>query len=319
MLDDRRGSVGQARGIAMALEGKINIIEKQLVYTPKSWIPNWIKGRSLIGVDLEKSASLAAPYPDIILSTSRRTVSTARYLRKKSGNKSKIVQLMYPSGGVGIKDMELVIVPSHERTRKQLFPQALVVTGAPNQIFPERLDKIRQQWNPIFENLPKPWTAVIIGGAIKGEPWPLDDVRELADRLKHLHETLGGSLLITTSRRTGKEAEDILKDKLNGIPMYTYMWGEVKDNPIMGFYACSDKIVVTADSVSMCSEACGTGKPVLLFTGKNWLPVKHRRFAASLIEQKYAQDLTAENALNFVPEKTLNPAVIIAEHILKID
>lgn len=319
MLDDRRGSVGQAKGIAIALAGKINIVEKQLVYTPESWIPNWIKGRSLIGIDLKKSDSLAAPYPDIILSTSRRTVSTARYLRKKSGNKSKIVQLMYPSGGVGIKDMELVIVPSHERTSKQSFSQALIVTGAPNQIFADKLDNIKQQWNPVFENLPKPWTAVIIGGAIKGKPWPLDNVRELADRLKYLHETTGGSLLITTSRRTGKEAEDILTDKLKGIPMYTYMWGEVKDNPIMGFYACSDKIVVTADSVSMCSEACGTGKPVLLFTGKNWLPEKHRRFAASLIEQKYAQDLTADDALDFVPEKTLNPAIIIAEHILKIN
>lgn len=319
MLDDRRGSVGQAKGIAAVLEGKINIIEKPLVYTPKSWIPNWIKGRSLIGIDLEKSASLDAPYPDIILSTSRRTVSIARYLRKKSGNKSKIVQLMYPSGGVGIKDMELVIVPSHERTKKQNFPQALVVTGAPHQIFADKLEQIRQQWNPVFENLPKPWTAVIIGGAIQGKPWPLDNVEQLADCLYQLHKTLGGSLLITTSRRTGKEAEDILMNKLKDVPMYTYMWGEVKDNPIMGFYACADKIVVTADSISMSSEACGTGKPVLLFTGKNWLPEKHLRFAKSIIEQKYAQDLTANDALNFVPEKTLNPAAVIAEHILKID
>lgn len=318
-MDDRRGSVGQAKGIAMALEGKIDIVEKQLIYTPKSWIPNWIKGRSLIGVDLKKSDNLDAPYPDIILSTSRRTVATARYLRKKSGNKSKIVQLMYPSGGVGIKDMELVIVPSHDRPTKHIFPQALVVTGAPNRIFTDKLHEIYSQWESEFSNLPKPWTAIIIGGAIKGEPWPLDNVEELADRLKHIHEKIGGSFFITTSWRTGKEAENILMQKLQNIPMYTYIWGETKENPIMGFYACADRIVVTADSVSMCSEACGTGKPVLLFTGHNWLPEKHRRFASSLIEQEYAQDLTADNALSFIPKETLNPATVIAEHILKIN
>lgn len=319
MLDNRRGSVGQAKGIALALQDKINIVEKQLVYTKQSWIPNWIKGRSLIGVDVENSDSLDGPYPDIILSTSRRTVATARFLRKKSGNKSKIVQLMYPSGGVGIKDMELVVVPSHERETKQSFPQALVVTGAPNQIFPDELDKMKQQWEPVFKDLPKPWTAVIIGGAIKGKPWPLDNVEELADCLKHLHNSLGGSLFITTSRRTGKEAEDILMQKLKGIPMYTYLWGEKKDNPIMGFYACSDKIVVTADSVSMCSEACATAKPVLLFKGKNWLPQKHQRFATSLIEQGYAQDITEKEALSFTPKAILNPANVIAENILKIN
>ena len=61
MLDDRRGSVGQAKGIAMALAGKINIVEKQLVYTPESWIPNWIKGRSFMGMDWKKSDSGGGP------------------------------------------------------------------------------------------------------------------------------------------------------------------------------------------------------------------------------------------------------------------
>ena len=37
-----------------------------------------------------------------------------------------------------------------------------------------------------------------------------------------------------------------------------------KDNPIMGFYACADRIIVTGDSVSMACEACGSGKPVLV-------------------------------------------------------
>lgn len=318
LLDDRKGSVGQARGIAEALEDRINIIEKELIYTKQSWIPNWIKGRSLIGIDEQRSSSLQPPYPDIILSTSRRTVSTARYLRKKSKNQIKIIQLMYPSGGVGIKDMEMIIVPSHDNPKKQLNPKSLVITGAPTRIFPNVVKENKLKWDVVFKDLPKPWISVIVGGAIKGKPWPLETVKDFADSLKQLHNTLGGSLLITTSRRTGKDAEKIILSNLEGVPMYTYLWGEQKKNPIMGFYACADIIVATADSVSMCTEACGTGNPVLLFRDSVWLPKKHQRFASSLIEQGYAQDIKSPEAFKFRPKKTLNSSNLIADKILEI-
>lgn len=318
LLDDRRGSVGQAKGIAELLKDKLNIEEKQLVYTTFAGWPNWIKGRSLFGVNVKESDSLEAPYPDMVLSTSRRTVSTARYIRKKSGNKTKIIQLMFPSGGVGIDDMEVVIVPAHDSVKKQKHPKSFVITGAPTRIFPEKIEEWKKQWTPIFQDLPKPWTSVIIGGAIKGKPWPLDNAKDLAETLKNIHNKIGGSLLITSSRRTGKEAEDIIMDKLKDIPMYTYMWGEKKENPIMGFYACADLIVATADSVSMCTESCGTGAPVLLFKGHDWLPKKHQNFAQSLINKEFAQDITSPDALEFRPKATLNPTYQIAEMILKI-
>ena len=76
-----------------------------------------------MGVDVKKSDSFSAPYPDIILSTSRRTLSVARYIRKKSQNTSKIVQLMYPSEGVGLKDVEFFVVPAHDSESKQNHPK----------------------------------------------------------------------------------------------------------------------------------------------------------------------------------------------------
>jgi mitochondrial fission protein ELM1 len=106
-------------------------------------------------------------------------------------------------------------------------------------------------------------------------------------------------------------------DGIKDIPKYTYIWGEKKDNPIMGFYACADIIIATADSVSMCCEACGTNHPVLLYKGLNWLPKKHMRFAQSLIKEGYAQDICSPDALNFKPKKTLNPSVQIAQKILE--
>lgn len=317
LADDRRGSVGQAKGIAMALGDRTEIVEKNVVYTKWGSLPNFIRGRTLIGVDVKKSDPLTEPWPDLVLSISRRTVPVARYIRKESGNKAKIIQLMFPSGG-GIDDMEMLVIPAHDKLKNRQNPKSLVITGAPTRIFAEYLEQDRKKWMPVFENLPKPLIAVIIGGAIKNKPWPLDNAEELADALHKIHEKLGGSFLITSSRRTGQQAEKIIMEKIKDIPAYTYMWGEKKENPIMGFYTCADLIVATADSVSMCSEACGTGAPVLLFTGHNWLTKKHQRFAQSLIDKGYAEDINAPGALEFKPKATLNDAKLIAEKILEI-
>ena len=317
LADDRRGSVGQAKGIAMALQNELNIVEKNIVYNFLGSLPNVLRGRTLIGVDTKKSDPLTAPWPDLILSISRRTVPVARYIRKQSKNKAKIIQLMFPSGG-GIDDMEMLIVPAHDKLQNRQNPKSLVITGAPTRIFTEFLEQDRKKWMPIFENLPKPLIAVIIGGAIKNKPWPLDNAEELGDELQQIHQKLGGSFLITSSRRTGEKAEKIIMEKIKGIPSYTYMWGEKKENPIMGFYTCADLIIATADSVSMCSEACGTGAPVLLFTGHNWLTKKHQRFAKSLVDQGYATTIDSPDALSFTPKATLNDAKLIAAKILEI-
>ena len=315
LLDDRKGSVGQAKGIIEALGDNIEVTEKQVVYNKFASLPNWVRGRSKIGLDVKKSDDLSKDFPDMILSTSRRTLPVARYIRKLSKNTSKIVQLMYPSEGVGIKDVEFFVVPAHDSDSKQKHQKAFVITGAPTRIFKEKIPQIAKEWSPIFESLPRPWISVIVGGAIKGKPWPEEEAKNLLCNIKNIHQKIGGSILITTSRRTGEVPQNIIMEGLKDIPKYTYIWGEKKDNPIMGFYACADIIIATADSVSMCCEACGTGYPVLLYKGINWLPKKHMRFAQSLIKEGYAQDVCSPDALNFKPKRTLNPAIDIAKRI----
>ena len=73
-------------------------------------------------------------------------------------------------------------------------------------------------------------------------------------------------------------------------------------------------IIVTGDSVSMCCEACGTGKPVFVFTGRHWLTRKHIRFIATLYKNGYAAALKAYN-LGFHPKGKLNAAVDAAAMI----
>ncbi|RDY02983.1 Mitochondrial fission protein ELM1, partial [Mucuna pruriens] len=60
------------------------------------------------------------------------------------------------------------------------------------------------------------------------------------------------------SERTPQKVSNILVKELGNNPK-VYIWDGQEPNPHMGHLACTDAFVVTADSVSMISEACSTG------------------------------------------------------------
>ncbi|CAN0411073.1 unnamed protein product [Discosporangium mesarthrocarpum] len=84
--------------------------------------------------------------------------------------------------------------------------------------------------------------------------------QRLAANLKTLCDDHGAGLAVTASRRTGAENEKHLRAALAGAS--SWFWDGTGDNPYFGLLGLADAIVVTADSVSMVSEACATGKPV---------------------------------------------------------
>ena len=313
LTDDRMGSNNQVRGIAEQLNHeKYESEEKPLKYTKLAALPNVLRGRSLIGLANESKEGISKNFPDIILSGSRRAAPIARWIKKKSGGKAKIIQLLYP-GFFGRQDFEIIAVPEHDKDKIK-GPNVMYTTGSPHRITKEKLSEAKEQWQSHFANLKTPYAAVIIGGSIKGKAFSLENAFALGQAVKSFAEKVGGSLLITDSKRTGKEAETIIMNALKHLPQNTYLWGDKSENPYMGYLACADRIIVTGDSVSMCCEACGTGKPVYIFCGEGWLTPKHIRFVKSLTDGGYATYLEDEN-IDFKPKATLNPAKDIAEKI----
>lgn len=315
LMDNRRGSVGQALGVINALPKHFEVIEKKLTYNKLSGLPNWLRGRTLIGIDSNSKKEILAPWPDYVLSISRRTAPIARYI-KKQNPATKLIQLMHP-GNTGLKDFDLVVVPEHDKN-KGYAANIHYIVGCPHRITPEFLANAQKVWENKFVHLPHPRTALIIGGAIKGKPFSTENALALGQAVKDLKAKIGGSLLITTSRRTGCEPEKIIIEQLKDIPQFTYLWGDTSENPYSGFLACSDNIVVTGDSVSMCCEATGSGKPIYLFTGKDWLTPKHLRFVQSLYDSGYAANLESPEAITFKPLKSLNAASEVAALIDKL-
>ena len=67
-------------------------------------------------------------------------------------------------------------------------------------------------------------------------------------------------MVLTPSRRTGEAGIALLRERLGGLP--AAIWDMTGDNPYYAYLAVADAFLVTANSVSMISEAAATGKPV---------------------------------------------------------
>ena len=273
LIDNRAGSNNQARGVADALGW--NTTEKKISYNQWANLPNLFLGASLRGIDEHSKAILKPPFPDLVIAASRRAAPVARWIKKQSANQTKIIQIMHP-GNVGLKDFDKVFVSAHDAHKKR-STNMYYVTGCAHRITNKTLAEGAEKWQNAFDNLPRPLTTVIVGGSYKGHEFSNENALAFGKQVRWYKETIGGSILITDSRRTGVIAQNIIMRELEGIPTYEYLWGKDEgQNPYIGFLACADDIIVTGDSVSMCCEACGIGKKVQIFCGKDWLDKKHR-------------------------------------------
>lgn len=314
LLDNRIGSRHQAQGVAHCLDNaKFEITFKEIEYTKWATLPNLLRGKSLIGITPESAKDLHLPFPDFVLSASRRCAPIARWIKKQNPS-TKLIQLLH-IGHTGNKDFTAIFTPEHDN-HKFKAPNIHYTIGSPHFITPEKLNSAKTKWQDKFAHLPHPITALIIGGSIKKHPFAIENAIALATKVKQLKTNDGGSLLITTSRRTGLEAENAIMEQLKTIPNYAYLWGNKDENPYLGFLACADNLIVTGDSVSMCCEATATNKPLAIFTGNKWLTAKHLRFVQSLYDRNYATDLAKTAKLNKHNNTALlNIAQEIADYI----
>jgi mitochondrial fission protein ELM1 len=195
---------------------------------------------------------LEGPWPDIVIAGGRKAIAAARYIKKSSNGKTFTALIQDPR--IATDQFDLVAVPAHDPSRGS---NVIVTTASPNRVTPERLKKAKEQFASL-ETLRRPRIAVLVGGSSKAYRMTSGIMKKLAGQLKEID----GGLMITTSRRTGAQNEKILRDALKDSNVY--IWDGKGENPYFGFLAWADYILVTADSASMLSESCTTGKPVYM-------------------------------------------------------
>ena len=203
------------------------------------------------------SDPIAAPWPDLLVSTGGRVVALCTAIRRLSGGRTCAIHIQNPR--VGPAAFDLVIAPRHDRLSG---PNVLETHGSLHAVTAAALQDARIRFAPLAADLPTPLVTVLLGGNSRRHNF----TSEAADRLGHGLVKLtadGAGLLITASRRTPPEALDRIRRHLTGTAHF--LWDGQGENPYLGLLGLADALVVTNDSVNMLSEAAATGKAVHVF------------------------------------------------------
>jgi mitochondrial fission protein ELM1 len=255
----RAGEQSQVRALVDTLGWPCET--KRLVYRKHVVLQHVLGLASLRGITTESRAMLEPPWPDLVISSGVRNEPVCRWIRARSGGRTRYVHVGRPWGPLGGFDLVITTPQYRVPDRTNVLNNTLTL----HSVTPQRLDAARQQWAAAFAHLPRPRIAVIAGG--DSGPFTLGPLAasRLARQASSIARQGGGSLLVSTSSRTSDQAIDALQAGID-VPNFFYRWQPSDPaNPYLGILAVADRLVVTGDSIAMLSEACATGRLVQMF------------------------------------------------------
>ena len=252
--DARAGNARQAEAMAGALDpdyGSLALVPK----IPWRWAAPRCWPGAERGYGEHFTALLHAP-PTIAVGCGRQAALATRLLRLRG---TKTVQILDPRLDPGHWD--LVVVPEHDALRG---PNVVPMLGSVHPVDDAWLAGARTAF-AAFSELPRPINAVLLGGLSRHVRFDRMSFEVLASKLEAVLAREGGSVLLTTSRRTPRELRDALKHRYDDTPGVVWRGARDGENPYAGMLAWADRIVCSPDSVNMISEASATRVPVFVF------------------------------------------------------
>ena len=251
--DGRAGIENQALGLAEAVQRltPAEITVKHIRWRPLfDRLPSALKTPAMLA-----SEPLKGPWPDLWIATGRATLPLSIRVRAWSGGKTFVVQTQDPRWANARYDM--IVAPAHDGLSGD---NVFEITGSPHRITPDRIAKAAPAFAKQIAPLAHPRVAVLIGGKSKAFDLTEAHAADLADRIAEAVRAVGGSLMLTFSRRTPQAAKAVMTERLSDLP--GWIWEGAGENPMFGFLHFADHILVTEDSANMAAEAASTGKPV---------------------------------------------------------
>jgi len=205
-------------------------------------------GASLLSLDRAGRRTIAPPWPDLIIGIGWRSVAAARWVKKISGGRSKLVRLGDPRGAIAKFDL-IITTPQYP------------VEEAPNVLrLPLGMSRFRKAPPPtesertLLNALPRPHRLMAVGGPAKY--WQLSPERVCASALRLAARD--GTVIAVTSPRTPPD----IASALQGVERTNVRVITSREPRFPVLLTDADEIFVTGDSIAMLSEAVLSGKPV---------------------------------------------------------
>jgi mitochondrial fission protein ELM1 len=185
----------------------------------------------------------------------------ALWVQDQSGRRARIVLLGRPKRWA--ERFALIIAPRQFKIppRPNLVQLDLPLLRAD----PAAVAAAGEAWRHRLAGLERPLTAVLIGGETKPFRFDAAVARDLLAELARIRAHDGGTLYLSTSRRTRPDVVAALADGLPpGALIYRWSAETAADNPFLALLAHADRFVVTGDSVSMMVEVASLGRPLAI-------------------------------------------------------
>ena len=243
LLGNRSGDNNQALALAEALGQPFEI--RHLRYSPLA-AASVLLPPTLATLKRGSRRRIAPPWPDLVICVGRRSEPIARWIKRKSGGRARLVRIGNPR--IDPAEFDLIVT-----TRQYPPPQ-----GANVLLLPFTLGRSAEPPHPNprergwLDSLGSPFRLVAVGGTTKY--WRLceQEVERAID------PAAMGLCVVTTSRRTDPRVVAHLRDLAEGDDRICLVTPGFPRFEVL--LDAASEVYVTGDSVSMLSESIAAGK-----------------------------------------------------------
>ncbi len=280
------GMRSQALGLAEAVG--LPIVEKRIIVRqPFAALPGGLLPMPLFALD-PAGDLLAPPWPRLVIGCGRRSIGAALAVKRLSHGKTLAAYVQNPE--FARAKFDLVAAMPHDEVEG---PNVVALKAALNRVTPARLAEARKEWRNRLAPDARPLLGVLLGGDNSAYRLTPAVAAQLIRVLKKAHAEHGHFVVITPSRRTGDATRALIADALASEPFGT-LWDETGDNPYYGILALAERLIVTAESISMISEALSAGRPVhvLALEGRG---SRHASFLDRVLAEKLVAPIAGDD------------------------
>lgn len=213
-----------------------------------------------------QALGLQAPWPRLIACCGRRSERIAFWIKRRSQGTTKVVSIGRAHGPIEQYDLLIAtpqfLVPERPNVMRVALPLMRY----------RRVHTTTRAFVPV----PKPWFTILLGGDVTQFAISTRALKRVARRAQAAAQRHGGSVVISTSRRTPPAMLAAVESVLER--PYIYRWSENTgvENPYETLLQQSAALFVTADSVSMILDACATGTPTFIIEQPQRLDFRRR-------------------------------------------
>jgi len=244
-------------------------------------------------LDKDTFSRLIKTYADIVISCGTSLADVNSFISKENNAKSIII--MKPPF-LKVSKFDLAIVPRHDNP---LSSKKIIKTdGALNLIDKNRTENYKAKLVEKTGKLSEKVIGVLIGGTTKDFSLEKSAVSELLDNIILAADSHDADILLSTSRRTPKDIEELIekKAKVSSRCKLTIIANkENVDGAVEGIIGLSDIVLTTQESISMVSEAAASDSHALVFRQQAKMNKRHERFLTHLSRKGFVQEVSKEN------------------------